>query len=862
MVTFGITDNSGKFNLYNVPDGDFKLQITYIGYGTFEQPFQLTESDKAKDLGTIKLSEDNNLLAEIVVKAEHIPITIDGDTVNYNAAAFNVRKSDAVEDLLKKLPGMEVDGNGDIKVQGEDVEKVLVDGKEFFGGDHKIATKNLPADAIEKVKVYDKASEDAEFSGIDDGNKSKTIDLKLKKDRKQGIFGKLMAGGGSEERFDSKIQLNRFSSKSQASIIGNFNNINNVGFSMNDLLSAGGGISSLNSFSIVNNTGAPLNNGQGANGDNKSATSGINYNYDFSKKIKLRSSYYFNYADQFLSEESTSEQLLPDVFYQVDRNNESFSDNRGHNITTKLMMDLDSSTQVTLNQKLNLTDSDSRSISNQNTFSDNSEISSGLSNYNSINDGLNYQGSLTLRKKLYKKGRILKLSGSLSTRNDDGREFIDNIFSIMDVDEILRQNQLGSRSVNTSGAEMKYTEPLSNRQHLSIGMKWNDYQENYGKEFLDIVDGSSSLGIRNELLSGQFNQDRMYLDLFSSYRIKVGKMNLNTEVSYRTLSWEVSSPENSLLDRSKSYILPSLNLDQRMGDGSIRLNYTTSVQEPSLTQLQPIVNNVNPLVLVTGNLSLDPVYTHNLFLNFHHYDQFNFRSFFTYASVQFINNPIINSRTIDDNFVTTSTPINAEPATSVNWVGNYSTPIRKLKMKTSLRLRTNSYFGNSIINNEVNDHQRNTTGIKWVMENRKKDKFDLRGEIEWDYTRSRYSISEDLDVSFSTRTLGLISSYYFSDKFSISSTYKLQQFSDERINAGSDLRNWNASFSLGLGESQRITIDGVIYDILNQGNRLQRNATAFSINETLSNNLGRYAMLKLTYSLSSFQPKTITFGSM
>ena len=250
------------------------------------------------DLGQIEMIPSAEVLSEVEVTADHVALEIRKDTISYNADAFQTQPNAAVEDLLKKLPGLEVDQEGNVKAQGEDVQNVLVDGKEFFGTDPKIATKNLPADAIDKVEVYDRKSEMAEFSGVDDGEREKTINLRLREDKKKGVFGNLEAGYGTDERYKAKASLNRFSKNSQLSFLGLANNVNEQGFSVNEFLNFSGGMSRMmqsggGRIRLGGDNSVPISQGL-SDGLAKTLAGGVNYNLEFADKFDLRSSYFYN----------------------------------------------------------------------------------------------------------------------------------------------------------------------------------------------------------------------------------------------------------------------------------------------------------------------------------------------------------------------------------------------------------------------------------------------------------------------------------------------------------------------------------------------------------------------------------------
>lgn len=238
-----MTDNAGRFSLTDLATGEYRLLITHVAYHNRSIHFSITDSLTKPDLGQLVMNDRTQVLDEVIVRSEAPPVTLVGDTVQYNAGSFKTPPNASVEQLLKKLPGVQVDKDGTVKAQGQTVNRVLVDGKEFFGKDPKMATKNLPADAIDKVQVYDRQSDQAQLTGFDDGNSEKTINLKLKKDKKKGVFGKIMAGGGTRDRLEGRFNVNSFKGARQMSVVGLGNNNNTEGFSFMDMMNFTGELS-------------------------------------------------------------------------------------------------------------------------------------------------------------------------------------------------------------------------------------------------------------------------------------------------------------------------------------------------------------------------------------------------------------------------------------------------------------------------------------------------------------------------------------------------------------------------------------------------------------------------------------------
>lgn len=305
LVSFSATNTEGYFEMNGVSRANYLLKITFMGFAPYYKQIQAPSDGAVLDMGTITLEPVANVLGEVVVKGEQSPVTIKKDTVEYNAGSFKTQPNAMVQDLLKQLPGVQVESDGSISVQGEKVQRVTVDGKEFFGKDPKLATQNLPADAVKKVQVYDKKSDQAEFTGIDDGKREKTINLALKEDRKNSTFGKVMAGAGTDERFESKASLNRFKKGEQLSFLGMANNVGQQGFGFQEYMGFTGGGMGANSggsrrivISSDNPDGVPLNFGGRSNGLTNTYAGGLNFNNQLGKNTEANGSYFLNHVAQ------------------------------------------------------------------------------------------------------------------------------------------------------------------------------------------------------------------------------------------------------------------------------------------------------------------------------------------------------------------------------------------------------------------------------------------------------------------------------------------------------------------------------------------------------------------------------------
>jgi hypothetical protein len=334
LAFYGISNTEGHFEIKNISAGDYLLQTAFIGYKTIYRNIKIPFENN--DVGALVMKANSVDLEEAEITAERIPILIKKDTVEYNAGSYKTKPDAATEDLLKKLPGVEVDRAGNIKAQGEDVKNVLVDGKEFFGNDPKVATKNLPADAVSKVQVYDKKSDEAELTGIDDGTRNKTINLLLKDNRKSAWLGDVQAGGGTDSHYQTSAKAYRFTKQSQFAVLGMLNNINQFGFTFRDYMDFNGGIQNMMNgggdfrMTIEDDGSFPINFGQPVTGLITSGAGGLNYTYERKKDNRFNISYLGNGADKKLYEETTTQNFTPGNSFNMNETLDEKDINRAH----------------------------------------------------------------------------------------------------------------------------------------------------------------------------------------------------------------------------------------------------------------------------------------------------------------------------------------------------------------------------------------------------------------------------------------------------------------------------------------------------------------------------------------------------
>ncbi|MBK9270932.1 MAG: hypothetical protein IPM48_05000 [Saprospiraceae bacterium] len=477
VIHFKHSNRKGEFEFSTDKKSNLLLQISYLGYEQFW--LVLHDIDKDTYLDSIVLKTSSHLLEEIEVKDFLSPMSFGKDTIQYNASAFKVKPGDVAEDLLRKLPGIEVERDGSVKALGEKVENVLVDGKEFFGKDTKIATKNLDADAIDKVQVFDRKSDKSEFTGIDDGQRERSINLKLKEDKKVGYFGTTEIAAGSSKRIKCRANLNRFTPNLRSSFIGMANNINEQNFSIRDYIDFMGGMGSFMNgggsggftIDLDQNAGLPIgmDNNQGIQ---NSYAGGLNINKDFSKKSTIEASVFGNHFKNDLRQTSIRENLLTDRRFSNKNNDEQLSGNSSGSYSLRWKNRFDSSQMITIRSTGALGINFAKSVGQSMVY--NNDLSLINDNQNTIDMAdqmFRMNTNVLWQKKTRKPGRTYSFNGQINfTKNNSEGDISSTyrIFEPMLQTNDLLQNQIGLDDGFFYKTEGSYTEPLGKKQYLEF----------------------------------------------------------------------------------------------------------------------------------------------------------------------------------------------------------------------------------------------------------------------------------------------------------------------------------------------------------------------------------------------------------
>ncbi|MEZ4827896.1 MAG: outer membrane beta-barrel protein [Bacteroidia bacterium] len=872
LVSFSLSDKTGKFSFRKVKPGNYILQITYIGFRQKSMPVSVQGDLPEVSLGSYKLEALDVSLGEVTIEGSRTPILIKKDTIEYNADAFQTQPNAVVEDLLKKLPGVEVQSDGTIKAQGKEVKKVYVDGKEFFGDDPKIASKNLPANAVDKVQVYDKKSDFAEFTGIDDGQREKTINLALKEDKKKGVFGNVSGGYGTKDRYEGRANVNRFTKKLQFSGLGMLNNTNQQGFGIDDYINFMGGLQNMmsssgggggGSFRISLNAsdlGLPISNGLGT-GFTTTSAGGLNFNYDLSKKTEISSNYFYSGIKNENESHTFRQNFLGDRVFDSEENEDQTSQNQNHRVNLTLRHKIDSTKNLILRSNFGFNgaaldlNSDSRAL-NELGFTENSNQRVNTSD----GTNLSFRNSLTYRQRFTKKGRAFVASVSANAGQNNRNVWIESYNQYLPEDplyafsdSILQSQSQDGNQIDYS-ARITYTEPVGKGKFFAFNLSHQNYGNRLVRDVFDIHPHDLPREIYNNQLSNNYLRGYFYERAGVDFQYNRKKFNFTTGVNLQQsrLRGEILT-SNTLIRQSFLNILPVFRFNYDFSTSTnLGFDYETSVQEPSLEQLQPIADNSNPLSIVVGNPDLRPEYSHQANLRFNSFSAFSFTSFFANLEATYTQNKITSSRTIDSLFRQITMPVNVARDLRLGSNISFGTPIKPLKSKINIDLRTMYNRGILFVNDRENNVDRliNSAGVS--IENRNKEVLDIVLGVDYDFNLTRYSESRSLNQSFVNRK------YYADFSVNFLKTWALRTGINYAVYAGTAFQEetkiplWRASLSKYVLKNRRGEIKLSAFDMLNQNLGFSRTSELNYIEEVQTLTLSRYFLLGFTYNLSKF----------
>ncbi len=862
LVNFSATDAKGFFEMKNVAKGNYQVKVTFVGFAPATKDLTLSDFNPAVvDVGKLTLSPVSAELEALVVQGEKAPVTVKRDTIEFNAGSFKTKANANVEDLLKKMPGMDVQSDGTIRAQGEQVQRVTVDGREFFGRDPKLATRNLPADAIDKVQVFDKKSDQAAFTGVDDGQREKTINLELKEEKRNGAFGTLMGGAGTNDRFQGKASVNRFSKGKQLSFLGMGNNVNEQGFSFDDYMNfsggsqqmAGGGGSVQVQLDQNNQNGVPLNFGGRQNGIMTNYAGGLNFNQDLSNKTKAGGSYFYNRLDQNVVRTIDRINYLPDGNYRFSQTSKqlSLSDNHRVNFTLDQQIDSANSVKFMTNASYTVLQQNIQSLSR--TLNTDSTLQNQGAR-NSITDGTTVvvNSSLLYRHRFPKKGRTLSttLTFGLTQSNSDGSlQSTNQFYSAGNEKQDIRQTNSQRSDNHAYGAQFSYTEPLGNRKYLEFNYAIRTNLNQVDRQVYDVANGQS---IFNNILSNQYNSTYLYNRPGINLRVNRPKYNFAVGVNYQNtrLNGNLVLRDTSI-NKTFENVLPVARFNYDFSSlKHLRIDYQTSMQEPTIQQLQPVVDNSDPLNLSAGNPNLRPGYAHSIRTNFTTFDPGSFIGFFAFVNANYTANAISWSQTVNQNLVRLTLPVNVKDNLVLTSNFSFGLPVKKLNGRFNVGPTASYVKAINLLNGEENTSRQRTVGGTIRYDYTLKEILTAGVSANLSHQKTEYSFSSQQDQAFLNSTYSAEANVNFLKSYSFNSTFDFYQYRSETTGFDRTIPILNMSVSRFIMKNKMGELKAAVVNLLDQSLSANQTATSNYLQQEVTNNLGRYFMLSFTYALN------------
>ncbi len=869
-----VTDINGKFEFKDVTPQTYLIKATYLSYRDYMRTITVTNQDVP--MGNLLFSVEATMLKEVKIEGQALIATQKGDTTQFNASAFKTNQDATTEELISKMPGITVT-NGTVTAQGQTVQRVLVDGKPFFGDDATLALRNLPAEIVDKIEVFDRQTEQAQFTGFDDGNAQKTINIVTRADRNRGQFGKIYAGYGTDDRYSAGGSVNMFGKGHRLSLLGLANNINQQNFSSQDIAGVLGNSGGGGGGRGGRGGGGGNNNfmvGQQSGISNTTAF-GLNYTGNWSEKTEVSGSYFFNRANN-LNNTSTNRQTFlrtGNQFYQENstRNNLNFN----NRFNMRLEHKFNKSNSILYTPSFSWQNNQSNTARmGLTTLEDASKLNETSNERYNHTGAFNINNSLLYRHAFAKVGRTLSINANanVSNRNSDGTLYSKNIYYVASrnpSDTIDQQSQAINKGIQL-GTNINYTEPLGKSGQLQLGYNLSINNNNSNSETYNYVEQEDRYSRIDSVLSNNFDNRYITQRAGASYRVR-NQTGLMFAVGFDLQSAGLYSqqlfPGRNKVDQTFTNVLPNMMLNYRNNKTgkNFRVFYRSSTQQPSISQLQNVINNSNPLFLSAGNPDLKQELGHNLNVRYSKSSQQTGSNFFVALTGNTTSNYITNSTLIAEEAMDLggglylergaqlTRPVNIKNGTkSMNAFINYGFPVKPLKINLNVNGGGNYRRTPGLINNLTNISNNYALSQGIVLSSNFSTKLDFSISFNGNYNIVKNSIQQNSNNNYFTQSTGARVTWLFGKGFVLASDISNSSYRGLGEGFNQSFNLWNASFGKKFLKNNRGELKLMIFDILKQNNSISRSVTETYQEDGINRVLTQYAMLSFTYTLRNF----------
>jgi hypothetical protein len=855
---FAITDKRGAFAFKGLDPGPYHLIVTFQGYRHVRKQLVIDATNRDVNVGTVLMQRAPDILAEVVIQRP--PMQIKQDTIEYNAESFATKPNAVAEDQLKKLPGVQVDASGNITAQGEKVQRVLVNGKRFFGNDQKLATRNIPPEIVEKYQIFDDLDDQSKFSGFDDGNRIKTINIITRKDKRQGYFGRAIAGAGSDETYNQSIQVHHFDNDRQVSLLEEGNDINKQNFTVQDVLGSSG--------SRRGSGGGPA---AAANPSAAGITTvwagGLNYR-DSWGKFDGYGSYFYNSTHVSANTSSLTEKFFTnseDTANITNRINPAISRSTNQRVNFNFENKSDSGNSIVFRPNITWQHTSPNSSSDASTVDQaGGPVSSSIGSSYSSNDGFNINGSnLTLRHRFKKTYRTISLdvTGTMNVNDGSGYYNSANNFYKLDSFQTIRQYYNDSlHSVNLAPT-LSYTEPLSKHSVLELNYNHTYNRSRTINNTYDYDNVAKEYTAFDSLFSNSYrfesNSDRVSL----SYRLQFPKMNVNIGSGVQWMNFDSRNTTKGIdVAHNFANLTPTVNFTYSFTQRQrLRFYYTGRTGTPSASQLQPLTTTSDDINYTVGNPALKPQFTHSMRMLYSSYNPATQNVIFATLNASTTINDIQSAIIPNNKGGQTTTYVNLNGTWSVAGYFDYGFSLKRPKSNLNLISNVNYSQSQTLVSSaEVpgdfqHDYTRNTSlaeTVSWTTNIRKN--FDMNLSSALNYNIARNSLRSSSNFDYFSEVVNTEFTAYTNSGWLVASDFTYTYTNNHTPGYNASIPLWSPSVAKQLFRKKQGELRLTVFDLLNENTIVSKQVSLNQVSNSRTTTLTRYVMLTFTYNLNNF----------
>ena len=863
-----LTNETGEFTLRNIIPANYRLLVSYVGFKTFDQTFAYASSKSDKRIPDIILQPDGSSLQNLTLESQKVQIK--EDTVSYKIDSTMYRKNDNVETLLKQLPGVQVDKDGTVTAQGKQVTRVKVNGKEFFGGDVTTATRELNADMVDRIQVIDDYGDQAAFTGVKDGDPSKTLNIQLKKDRNKGYFGNFSAGAGTEDRYLGSISLNKFNNNQQFSLLANINNTNTSLFNFGSMGGTMGNMVAGMARSMGigrggSGVGSALGNFGNSDGISTTKSIGFNYRDEWGPKISAYGSYSFSNRATSTIRDISQQNIFNGKTNTNIQHTDNYTVTENHRFSYNLEFKLDSMNYIKFTPSVTFNKTTTDYLSDF-YFLDSAGLkgNDGFTNDFTISTSPNFNGTLLYNHRFKKRGRTISFNFTGGKSGNDTDDDYSNSFTTngpggIPVERVIDQNILQDNKNHNYGARVSYTEPLSKKRNLEFNYAYNlQFTGNDRQTF--VLDPSTGNKTYIDSLSS------IYDNVYTTNRFGVNFRTTEKKYNYTIgLAVQPATIESNTFTGAKTkytqHIVnyyPVIRFAYNFSRSrSFNINYNGSTSQPSFSQLQPVYDYSNPQFITIGNPALRPEFTNTLSMRYNNFDFISGNVFFGNITASFTNDKIVNNVKQVRMNVQETRYLNSDGFFTVLGFYNISKPIQNRKFVFT-------FGGNITYNNNISfvtdsaDKVLKNTGRNWIIGQRFATDIKIKKWMEttlsvnYSLNSSKYSVLTNQNANTGAWVLSNSARFFLPHDFIISYDVDKTFNSGFADNINANPLIINSTIEKQLFKKKNGSVKLQAFDILNENTSISRSVTGTSITDTRTNRLGRYFLLSIVFRLNKF----------